>query len=1728
MSFLHRRSSHGIATHGTSASEIALPGTIPFPPAVENIHVAGSPPTISFIRKTSAGTIIRRVSTLLSGKKKVQFKPAFAPLNVEAASPIVPLQSRWTVVDDDSSESDVSFDDIRRPSGLGRSVSFSSNRSLPPSPFTPIPEDSPFHPSTKLGVERLRSMSSPNPPRGTGTAMTLPVPSASMSRRNKDCPPPPMPYEVVVNILTFTPQHAVASHARVSRDWSTAARPVLYSKLDLGTLRPKQVESLVTLLAYRHDLTDLVRSFECHTWPDFFPPSSEKAAHATHPSFSPALTAVFTIAFQNMHHITSLVLPSFDNTFLRHHSAFGLRSFTILSNTMTADEITKLFAWLDGQTNITNLAFPNLLDSDNTSTDLSLTIPKSPHFPDSTHTDSLNTNTSSSLRTSSPISPFIPLTPNTPTSPFNSLNLLPALTTLVATPFIVTSLITARPTSVPRPLQHVTLVINNTLYTGLRPTALLSIMHGITSLTLKFGAAVDRRTIGKVLSAAALLSVPPTTTGSSSSSATETIGSDVSYSKDLLQHLEMQLSDSTPGADVALYKMISSSISRYKGIMRAANQQDLIYKRGTAGVTKASVTIVFDNSDKSKSPAGYQEYKQITVTRQIALPNVSKYLLNGHKSTQQNVQTMFQSVQLNINNPNFVIMQGRITKVLNMRPQEILGMVEEAAGTRMFEERKDKALKTMAKKDKRVQEILSILREEIAPKLEKLRKEKRSFIEYQKSVSELEKIARVLRAWEWTEAQDRVRQKEEEITEKQEEIQAVKQKTEKRLKEIKVAEKEVEAVTKKRDSEIAKGGKLKKLEDAVQELGKVAFKMKTQVEIKEGTIKDEDTNIKVLIEQSKEVCTLSRNIDIPFTFGQLQNSLEEKHTQFEALNTSFKTVNDQHQASATKLATAEELLQTLLTGLSSGTATTSGGGYMGQLAAAKGRIAQGQAEEEQSKVKLGMSEKELKALEARWKEVERDARDGQKTLQAKRAAVEDCRKKLEKCNWNGEKERSGEESLKNAKAKVRGLTEEHERVRQSLGRIDFEYSDPYPNFDRRKVKGQAATLITLPKEHHHKSTALEIAAGGKLFQVVVENEKVGSDIIKNGKLKKRVTLIPLNKISAFRLSQKQIDAAQRLAPGKVRPALSLVTYDDEVANAIAYVFSDNFICDDAESAKRVTFSREVGVRSVTLDGDVYDPSGTLSGGSAPSGSGILVRVQALLAVGVQLSEAREELEALEDDETRTRKVREEWRQLCRELEMKEHEAKLMEEQVEGSNASRIGSQVQDLKKIITDLRNAVQTAKDKVKEAEDECKKLERDMAEFKNNKEGKTEELKKDILKQKAALQRHAVTVKTQQKEVQTAKLELEQIEQDIQAAANTLKDAEKGVTKLQRDLVKLKEDFAAKEAAHIEAERKLQEERATLSRFDNELKELANVIKEKKQANSEAELQIKSLEHSVQTLGKEKTTAANHVTNLEKLHEWIAEEKHQFCVAGTPYDFKSQDMEQMKAKAVQLEESQKGMKKKVNPKVMNMIDNVEKREADTQKMLSTVMKDKEKIEDTIEELDRYKRDALQKTWEKVNGDFGGIFAELLPGNFAKLQPPEGQDLMDGLEVKVQLGSVWKQSLTELSGGQRSLIALSLIMALLQFKPAPMYILDEIDAALDLSHTQHIGQLFKTRFKGSQFIVVSLKEGLFTNANVLFRARFRDGTSVVERTADRSASTLYDGSGNSLDDRTTRRHRAG
>ena len=188
--------------------------------------------------------------------------------------------------------------------------------------------------------------------------------------------------------------------------------------------------------------------------------------------------------------------------------------------------------------------------------------------------------------------------------------------------------------------------------------------------------------------------------------------------------------------------------------VRATNLQELVFKNGQAGITKATVSITFDNRDKNQSPLGYQQYDEVTITRQVVIGGKNKYLINGTNVQNNRVSDLFRSVQLNVNNPHFLIMQGRITKVLNMKPPEILAMLEEAAGTRMYESKKQQAEKTIEKKDAKLKEINSILDEEINPTLAKLKEEKSAFTEYQRIQRELEHLRKIHIAWQFVCAEE--------------------------------------------------------------------------------------------------------------------------------------------------------------------------------------------------------------------------------------------------------------------------------------------------------------------------------------------------------------------------------------------------------------------------------------------------------------------------------------------------------------------------------------------------------------------------------------------------------------------------------------------------------------------------------------------------------------------------------------------------------------------------------------------------------------------------------------------------------------------------------------------------------------------------------------------------------------------------------------------------------------
>lgn len=184
-------------------------------------------------------------------------------------------------------------------------------------------------------------------------------------------------------------------------------------------------------------------------------------------------------------------------------------------------------------------------------------------------------------------------------------------------------------------------------------------------------------------------------------------------------------------------------------------------------------------------------------------------------------------------------------------------------------------------------------------------------------------------------------------------------------------------------------------------------------------------------------------------------------------------------------------------------------------------------------------------------------------------------------------------------------------------RLAFNYTDPVRGFDRSKVKGLVANLIQV--NNKESATALEVVAGGKLYQVVVDEAVVGKAIIERGKLSRRVTIIPLDKIKARNVTGSAVDRATQIAESmnaKATPAIELIGFGEEVRAAMEHVFGAAIVVDNAKAANSICESTKT--RTVTLQGDVYDPSGTISGGSANNFGTTLVELS-------KLAESRKQL-----------------------------------------------------------------------------------------------------------------------------------------------------------------------------------------------------------------------------------------------------------------------------------------------------------------------------------------------------------------------------------------------------------------------------------------------------------------------------------------------------------------------
>ncbi|CDW78995.1 structural maintenance of chromosomes protein 2-1-like [Stylonychia lemnae] len=1125
-------------------------------------------------------------------------------------------------------------------------------------------------------------------------------------------------------------------------------------------------------------------------------------------------------------------------------------------------------------------------------------------------------------------------------------------------------------------------------------------------------------------------------------------------------------------------------------LMQSASSWELIYKQGNAGVQKAIVTIKFDNKNKKTSPSMMVEADEIIIQRQI-FDGKSKYILNGKVETAEKIKNMFMSVQLNVNNPHFLIMQGRITQVVNMKPQELLSLIEEASGTSLYENRKLASLKTISKKQSKVDELTNILIQEINPHLEKLRKEKEYYSQFMQYESEKAILWKQIVAYEFY-------GNEKQYLLKTSEIMRLRAEGDELLKLIQSRDQEIQFL----DNEIqqSKRNDITHIKVQWDTMQKDMLRLEKDLVDKQATAKNVEKTLKDNENVQKK---LNRYME------ELKRNIEKNKKRRDEVMTLVRKYRREYDLKKEQLKQVIQGLRDLNEGKD--IAIDEGVGLRDQM--------------NETKKNLDITLTEIKQVQQSINRLDRERKDLTETLNNLQSSNEQIKQQINRVQselkisyeilqskqYNQKAEQDKIHEKKKLEDQLKMINSKLDELTTEFGnKIELKYNMPVPDFDHSLVKGRFIKLFSIKEDRY--ALALEAIAGQRLYAIVVENDVACSVLMKNNAFSRyRVDLIPNNKIKFKEVQKDVADYVKNVTKGKARFALELIKYNMTIENSVKYVFGDVIICEDSTIAKKLAFDPYVRIKTVTLDGDIYNPQGLLEGGyyqQSKDGSS-LKKIKEIQRLEEEKRYISNKIQDLSNDLLTLKQKAFEHMQKKSEIELNEHQLKLLKERLELDQKDAVSIKLKNTEEDLDEGRKKLVTLGEFEQKYRDENERLRNEIIQMESKKDQKKELLEGMLQNLKNEIERITRDLKINQREVDKLEYEGEENEKDMKSSKDQiLKEcAEKEKLLIeQEDLKKVIDDYTKLKNDKREKMKQLQQEQIkATSKIKEQIEQKQKLDKLKEHNNAE----VKKLDNRITKLTIENNEIEQKLNTLQNENPWILNEKEMF---GNPdsseYKFGPDfNMIEKTKRFYKLKDDTLTMKKHVNMRVDLMADQADKDYTELIKKKDKLMVDKERIEKTINELDSLKNATLYQTYQEVNTNFSKIFRTLLPGAEALLEIQDINNIQEGLKLKVAFGRDWKESLSELSGGQRSLLALSFILALLKYKPAPLYILDEIDSALDLSHTQNVGKMIKEHFPESQFLIISLKEGLFNHANVLFKVDFNEGKSKITRFQQQKAS---------------------
>ncbi|XP_013782387.1 structural maintenance of chromosomes protein 3-like [Limulus polyphemus] len=1138
--------------------------------------------------------------------------------------------------------------------------------------------------------------------------------------------------------------------------------------------------------------------------------------------------------------------------------------------------------------------------------------------------------------------------------------------------------------------------------------------------------------------------------------------------------------------------------------LRPEQRQALLHEGTGPRVLNAFVEIIFDNSD-NRLPIDKEEVS----LRRVIGSKKDQYFLNKKMVTRTDVMNLLESAGFSRSNPYYIVKQGKINQMATAPDSQRLKLLREVAGTRVYDERREES-KTILQETEGKREKIEDLLKYIEERLQTLEEEKEELKEYQK----WDKMRRSLEYTIYDHELKDTRKKLEELETRRDSSSSVTEKLRESLQhaadQIKKLSKELRDVKNKLQSS-------REEKDALAQEQASLLKEKTRLELTIKDLRDEvegDDSSRKRAERELE--------RLKDTIGQKLTQLDEIRPQYEA--------QKKREEECTRELSLKEQKRT-------------------ELYAKQGRGSQFTSKAERDK----WIQKELKSLQRAVKDkreqIERLQEDVSKDAEKKgmlEQKIDELTKELEnhrvsidnqnKTYYEMKKRKDGLQNERNE------LWRQENAMQQNLGTLKEELSKKDQGL--RSMTGKATlngrdSVRKVLQTFREKGgsfeqiansyfgmlienfdcdktiyTAVEVTSGNKLFYHIVENDRIGTKVLQEmnrQKLPGEVTFMPLN-----RLIYKEV---QYPNTNDAIPMISKLTFDPRFERAMKYIYGKTLICRNLEVATQI--ARTSNLDCITLDGDQVSHKGALTGGYFDTRRSRLDLHKAHMQLVTEISEQEKQLATHRENLS---SLESQINQIVSDMQKAETKNSKNKDVFD-----KLKADIRLMKEELTGLERSRQPKERSLSSLESSLKSME-------STEQSLRSELQQDLLTQLSV---------SDQEEVDRLNDEIRRLTQENKEAFSERMRLEAEKNKLENllnnNLYRRREELEAalQEISVEDRRRKLDNSTAELGAINKRIEDVNKTIKDIEHKIEGKNKEQKELQQEVEHWKSQERDYQERINedakDLEKMtsKQSLLLKKKEDCMrkirelGSLPSDaFEKYQNLGMKQLFKKLEQCNHELKKysHVNKKALDQFINFSEQKEKLVKRKEELDRGHSSIMELMNALEMRKYEAIQLTFKQVSKYFSEVFKTLVPQGHATLvmktenddssgfQDSQGAvpsvEQFTGVGIRVSFSgrTAEMKEMQQLSGGQKSLVALALIFAIQKCDPAPFYLFDEIDQALDSQHRKAVAGMIHELSNDAQFITTTFRPELLEKADKFYGVKFRNKVSHIEAVTQEEA----------------------